>query len=120
MYEFKIKNILFTFIISESFEKSSSFSSEFKILDMLRETRLRNRQETVDAVFFVNVKVKILYDKKHKSLFLKSEEKIFFRFQKDYNLLKLINKKISQQRCDFFIIKRRVSRFVYELDFFKK
>jgi hypothetical protein len=99
---------------------TESASSESKILQKLQETRLRNRQEAVDAVSFANVKVKILHDKRHKPLFLKSGEKAFLRLHKEYNLSEIINKKLSQQRCDSFTIKRRVSRLVYELDLFKK
>ncbi len=83
---------------------------------MLQKIRLKNRQKAADAVFFVNVKVKIFHDKRHKSLFLKSEKKTFLRFHKEYNLSEIINKKLSQQKCDSFIIKRRVDRLAYELN----
>ncbi len=83
---------------------------------MLQQTRLKNHLETINAVFFANVKIKILHDKKHKFLFLKSEEKPFLRFHKKYNLYEIINKKLFQQKCDSFIIKRRVNRFAYELN----
>ncbi len=125
IYEFKVRNTFFVLFTFENFMKSSSENFEntqkqFKILELLNETRLRNRQEAVDAAFFANVKIKILHDKKHKLLFLKSKEKTFLRFHKDYNLSELINKKLSQQKCDFFIIKLRVDRLVYELDLSKK
>ncbi len=112
-----MRDILFALFTFEDFKNASSKS---KIREMLQKIRLRNRQEAVDAVFFVNVKVKILHDKRHKSLFLKSEKKTFLRLHKEYNLPEIINKKLSQQRCDLFIIKRRVDRLVYELDLLKK
>ncbi len=111
-YEFKVRNTLFALFIFENFKNTSTS----KILQILEKTRLRNRQKAIDAVFFVNVKVKVLHDKRHKSLFLKAEEKTFLQLHKDYNLFEIINKKFSQQRCDFFIIKRRVERLTYELD----
>jgi hypothetical protein len=118
MYEFKIRDILFTLVFFENFTKSASL--KFKILQKLQKIRLKNRQETVNAVSFANVRVKILHDKRHKFLFLKSEEKAFLRLHKRYNLSEIINKKLSQQKCNSFTIKRRVSRFVYELDLLKK
>ncbi len=61
---------------------------------MLQKIRLRNRQKTVNAVFFVNVKIKMLHDKRHKSLFFKLEKKVFLHLHKEYNLLEIINKKL--------------------------
>ncbi len=121
IYEFKVRDILVVLFISEKFMKSSSENFEntqkqFKILELLNETRLRNRQETIDATSFANVKIKILHDKRHKSLFLKSKKKTFLSLHKEYNLSKIINKKLFQQRCDSFIIKRRVNRLAYELN----
>jgi hypothetical protein len=116
IYEFKVKDIFFALFTSENF-RNISIS---KILQILEKIRLRNRQKAVDAVFFVNVKVKIFHDKRHKSLFLKSEEKVFFRLHKDYNLFEIINKKLSQQKCDSFIIKRRVDRLAYKLNLFSR
>jgi hypothetical protein len=116
MYDFKIRNTLFVITDRSISEQFTIFS---KILDMLRNTRFRNRQETTDAVSFVNVKVKIIHDKRHKSLFLNSKKKVFLRLHKKYSLSEVINKKLSQQRCDSFTIKRRVKRLAYELDIFK-
>jgi hypothetical protein len=116
IYGFKVRDTLFALFTSGNFKDISTS----KILQILEEIRLRNRQEAVDAVFFVNVKVKILHDKRHKPLFLKSGEKVFLRLHKGYNLSGIINKKLSQQRCDSFIIKRRVDRLAYELDLSKR
>ncbi len=114
-YEFKIKDILF-FLVTEKIENIS----QFRILNLLNQTRLRNRQEAANVVFFVNVRVKIIHDKRHKSFFLNSEEKAFFCLHKEYNLSEIINRKLSQQKCDSFTMKRRVNRLTYELDIFKR
>jgi CYTH domain-containing protein len=85
-------------------------------MNLIKKTRIRNRQKTANAVFYVNIKVKIIHDKKHKSLFLNSENRAFLRLHKEYNLLDIINKKLFQQKCDFFTMKRRIDRLTYELD----
>ncbi len=114
-YEFKIKDILFCLIVEKI--KNTSW---FKILNLLNQTKLRNRQRATNVVFFINVEIKIIYNKRHKSLFLNSEKKTFFRFHKKYNLFEVINRKLSQQKCDSFTMKQRVKRLTYKLDIFKK
>jgi hypothetical protein len=113
-YEFKIRDILF-FLITEIIENTP----RFKILKLLNQTRLRNRQEATNVVSFANVKVKIIHDKRHRSLFLNSKKKVFLRLHKEYNLSEIINKKLSQQKCDSFTVKRRVERLTYELELSK-
>jgi hypothetical protein len=87
--------------MTEEFMKNSQFeiSSHFKSLNLLNQTRLRNRQKATNVVFFANVKVKIIHDKRHKFLFLNSKRKVFLRLHKEYNLSRIINRKLSQQRC---------------------
>jgi hypothetical protein len=114
IYDFKVRNI-FSSLIAEKFENTS----RFKILNLLNQIRLRNRQETTDVVSFVNAKIKIIHDRRHKSLFLNSEKKAFLRFHKKYNLFEVINRKLSQQRCDSFTVKRRVKRLTYKLELSK-
>jgi hypothetical protein len=118
MYDFKLRNTLFA--LTNKLTSKQFTTSSFKILHMLNDMRIRNRQKTTNAVFFANVKVKIIHDKRHKFLFLNSEEKMFLRLHKKYNLFEIINRKLSQQKCDSFVIKRRVRRLTYELELFKR
>jgi hypothetical protein len=111
IYEFKVKNIIFSLV-----ENLKNSLTQFKIMNLIKKTRIRNRQETANAVSYVNIKVKIIHDRKHKSLFLNSENRTFLRLHKEYNLFDIINKKLSQQRCDSFTMKRRINRLTYELD----
>ena len=111
MYDFKIKNRFTT--VSKNIEKKFMIDEEFK--QSLNAIRLKMRQKTADAVFFDNVKTKLIHDKRHKSLLLKEKNKIYFKFHKNYKLSEKHNKKFSNQRCDPFLMKRRVGRFVYEL-----
>ena len=80
--------------------------------------RLKYRRKTIDVIVFVNIKTKIYYDVKHVSLMLKTNNYVYLRLHHDYQLFDRLNKKISQQRCDFFFVKRYVDRLTYELNFF--
>ena len=69
---------------------------------------------------FVNVKFKKIFDRRHKSLMLQSEKKVFLKLNKNYKLSKKINSKLSQQKSDFFTIKRRIEKNAYELKLFAR
>ena len=60
--------------------------------------------------------MKIRYDARYVSLLLKSEDKTFFRFHKKYKIFSQKNRKLSNQRCEFFLIKRQIERLFYELN----
>ena len=77
--------------------------------------RMKNRQKTVNVISFANAHMKIRYDARHKSLFFRSDEKVFLRLHKSYEVNEQ-HKKLENQRCDLFLVKRRVNRFTYELD----
>ena len=51
-------------------------------------------------------------------LLFKVNDYVYLRFHHEYQLLDRFNKKISQQRCDFFLIKRCIERLIYKLNFF--
>ena len=57
-----------------------------------------------------------MYDSRHQSLLLNSNDKIFLRLHRDYNLFDNSRSKLSNQRCDSFTVKRRINRLAYELD----
>lgn len=61
--------------------------------------------------------MKMYYDFRHTSLLLKSEKKAYFKFNKNYRFSKH-HKKLSQQKCESFLIKRKVKRLIYELELF--
>ena len=103
-YEFKIRETLSNLVI------------EKKIVDLLVQC-LKYCRETIDITIFVNVKTKIYYDVRHVSLMFKTSDYVYLRLYHDYQLFDRFNKKINQQRCDFFFVKRRVDRLIYELNF---
>ena len=80
--------------------------------------RLKYQQKTVDVIVFVNVKAKIYYNAKHQSILFKSNNKMYLKLNYDYKLSDCNNRKLNNQRCDFFIVKRRVDRLMYKLNLF--
>ena len=91
-------------------------------LNQMQDESITNKRkeyqtEASDAIAFVNVKMKVYYDVRHKSLLLNSGDRAFFRFNKSYKLSNH-HRKFFQQRCEFFFIKRRIERLVYELELF--
>lgn len=78
--------------------------------------RLKYRREAVDATTFANAKAKIYYDVRHTSLLFKAGDYAYLRLHHGYQLPGRPNKKVSQQRCGPFLVKRRVGRLAYELE----
>ena len=62
------------------------------------------RQKVFDAIFFENVKMKIIHDKRYKSLLFKKKIKSIS------NCITNIN-----QRCGSFLMKQKIDRLAYEL-----
>ena len=103
-YEFKIREILSNLIIEKN------------VVDLSTQ-RLKYRREIVDVTIFVNIKTKIYYDVQHVLLMLKIKNYVYLRLHHNYQLFNRLNKKINQQRCNFFLVKRRVDRLIYKLNF---
>ena len=103
IYEFKIKKTL------------SLLHNNLSITNVF-EKRLKFRVEIFDVIIFVNIKAKIYYDARHQLLLLNLEDKTYLRLNYDYYLLEKSSKKISLQRCDSFLIKKRIDRLVYFLE----
>ena len=111
MYDFRMKNRLIA--ISKKIDEKFMTNEIFK--NFLNAIRLRMRQKAIDAVTFKNVKAKLIHDKRYKSLFMKKRNKIYLKLHKKYKLSKIINSKFSNQRCESFLVKRRVNKLTYEL-----
>ena len=112
IYDFKIKNRLTA--ISKNL-KQFTVMSDKELKKNFDDTRFQFRQKTLNVIFFDNVKVKLMYDKRHKSFLLKKRNKTYFKFHKKYKFSENQNRKLSNQRCGSFLIKRKIKRFVYEL-----
>ena len=103
IYDFKIKKTI------------NLFNRNQSIVENIFNKRLEFRLKIVDVTSFANVKAKLYYDVRHVSLKFKTDDYIYFCFNHDYQFSKRLSKKVSSQRCDSFLIKRRIDRLTYEL-----
>ena len=105
IYDFKIRDAFIEIVNSEI-----SVNLNFAAL------RLKYKKKVVDVIAFVNAKVKIYYDARHTFLLLNVENYVYLRLYHEYHLPNRSNKKLFQQRCESFLMKKRVKRLAYELD----
>ena len=94
--------------------KTLSFNSSLTKDDVFI-LKLEYKQNAADAILFTLTHMKIRYNAKHKFLLFRFENKTFLKLHKKYNI-KNQHKKSENQRCECFLIKRRVNRFAYELN----
>ena len=47
---------------------------------------------------------------------MKEKNKTFLKLHKGYKLPKDNNRKLSNQCCDFFLIKRKINKLAYEIE----
>src|SRR5204863_8075961 len=68
------------------------------------------RMNVHEAIAYTAIKMKKMYDRNHKSIFFKSENKIIFRFYKEYIiiLIKILEFKFCQQYTEKFTILERI------------
>lgn len=74
------------------------------------------RAEAVDAISFAAAKSKLWYDRKHKPLVMEEGQYTYLRLHRGYHLPGKPSRKLSQQFCGPFLIKKRVGMLAYELD----
>jgi hypothetical protein len=106
LYDFNIKNALHLITFHDT--QISSFVQE-SIRDI-------SRKDSVDAIDFVNVRLKYICDSKHKPIAFNVDDKVFLRLHHEYSLLERGNSKLSNQRADSFVMKKKVEALTYELD----
>jgi hypothetical protein len=73
------------------------------------------RMNVINVIDFVNVRSKVIYDRSHKAIAFNEEDKVYLRLHREYFLLEKENTKLSQQRSDSYVIKRKIERAAYEL-----
>ena len=103
IYEFKVRKLMFV-IDSQKLSK------------VIHERRLEYQREVIDATTFANAKVKMYYDAKHQLILFNFDDRVYLRLHQDYNLSDRSNRKMFNQRCELFIVKRRVDKLAYELN----
>lgn len=104
VYEFKSRDVL------------AALTRKVASITDLDFERYRHQKKIVNVTSYAMTKIKILYDFRHTLLLLNSDDKAFLRLNKKYILFDKSNVKLSNQRCESFLIKRRVDRLAYELD----
>ena len=75
--------------------------------------------ETKIVIIWVNLTIKIIYDKHHKSLKLKIDDQVFLRLHKEYFLSFVKFSKLSIQRIESFKILEKKDDLTYKLDILK-
>ena len=115
MINFQFREITTIVIISFVLRKSSSIDiSKFK--STFEQNRFIYQKEVDDVISYIVVKFKIIYDNRHQLLKLRFDDKTFLQLHHEYNLFNKSNVKLFNQRCESFLIKRRIDKLVYEFD----
>ena len=99
VFEFKLREIL-TIIVFKKFTTIINVKKKFA------NNKFIFRKKIVDVTFFVNAKIKIYYNVKHTSLLIKKNF-AFLKLNYDYQLSTHFNRKLLQQKCNFFLIKKK-------------
>src|SRR5947207_8025568 len=76
------------------------------------------RLNTHEMIMYATIKMKKIYDRNHKSIFFKSENKIILKFHKKYiiTLVKILKLKFCQQYTEKFTVFERIKHFTYRLN----
>ena len=93
----------------------SSLAEDAPVSDFA-DRRDEYRREAADAGDFANAKAKVYHDARHQPLMFKPGDRAYLRLHQGYSLPGHPNRKMSNQRCGPFLVKRRVGRLAYELE----
>ena len=78
--------------------------------------RLRYREEAKEVIAWINMIIKISYDRKHTWIDLKPGSHAYLRLHHDYIISRLINRKLSNQRVGPFKIIEKINNLAYRLE----
>ena len=78
--------------------------------------RLKYRENIEKTIAWINIIIKFNYDRRYIFLNLIKNFKTYLRLHYDYTISSIINKKLSQQRVDFFIILNKIDNLIYRLN----
>jgi hypothetical protein len=93
---------------------SKPSETEAKDIPVLRDYL---RQDAELAMDFAAARAKRRYDGTHRDIEFKEGDKVYLRLHRGYHLPGKPSRKLSQQRAGPFVVKRRVGRLAYKLDF---
>jgi hypothetical protein len=97
-----------------------NISWKMSALSKDRKTKFRNNREIIRvnviiAIVFVNVRFKVIYDSRHKSITFNTDDKVYRRLNHEFSLSEKENFKLFNQRANLYLIKRKVDSAAYEL-----
>ena len=85
---------------------------------IIKQKKFMLKQKIEQAIIHAQTMAKIRYDFRHKSLNLKSEQKVFIRFHKNYKQSDLTNRKFSKQKIKSTTIVKKIKKLTYKLNIF--
>lgn len=103
VYSFKIKKIL------------SLLYSDNSTQNNIVNKRLKYCAKVANAILFANIKTKIYYNTRYMLLILRLDDCVYLRLNYSYYLFDRSSKKMLLQRCDLFLIKKRIDCLAYFL-----
>ena len=115
IFDFLSREVIIA-IINVSIDLKKSFTITLIDFKSFERDRFVFWKKISNVIFFAIVKIKITYDFRHQILKFNFDDQVYLRLHRDYFLLNKHNFKLSNQRIDSFLIKRRVERLVYEFD----
>ena len=108
---------MYSLKVNEDLSLLSATVSYYDAYD-LTQTRHFHHWQTQDSQLFASMWSKHWYDIKHKKIDLKKSELVYLQLHHSYNLLRLQNMKLLNQRVDSFKIIEKISFLTYYLELF--
>ena len=87
------------------------------LVDDWNALRLKYRKNVEKTISWANMIIKFNYDRRHISFDLSKKFKVYLRLHHEYIISKIINKKLAQQRVEWFKILNKIDNLVYRLKF---
>ena len=111
-FNFQLKKII-TIVVRKTF--ITLFAANYFV-----NNKFMYKQKTANAIFFVTIKFKILYNNKYQLLRFRFNEKTYFRLHQNFFFFFKSNYKLFNQKTNFFVIKRKIKKLTYEFELFSK
>ena len=110
-YKFKILKV--TDLLNNDVVKTKIENDISKIIVEKKRVMLKKKAE--NAIIHAQIMFKIRYDFKHKSIDLKTDQKIYIKLHWNYFQFDLKNRKYSKQRLKSINILKKINRLIYKL-----
>ena len=111
--EYSSNELIYEFKINDTLNILTDLS--FENYNQLRQIK---RDDVEVAMIFVNALSKTRYDKVHRAMKLKIDDKVYLRLHHDYTIFDLSNHKLIKQRMKSFSIIEKIDNFVFRLQLF--